>query len=229
MLDLNTPKGRIIDAALKLAVEHGWNDLTLDRIAMGADVTLAEFRKHFSSKAEILAAFTCAVDDAVLAKEPDVTEQARERLFDVLMTRFDMMKPYRAGLTRIRDDLRIRPGDALAQLATTARSQYWMLAASGIRADGPRAVLHLPGVMSVYLKAFDVWLNDDDPGLAKTMATLDSRLRQGERFMQRLDDIRSAAERFCSAFAPSRCAPTKRATPVEPVIEATPPATQGNA
>lgn len=219
MLDLNTPKGKIIDAALKLAAEVGWNGLTLDRIATHAGVSLAEFRKHFSAKPQVLAAFTRAVDDAVLAKVTDPAENARERLFDVLMTRFDLMAPYKAGLKRIADDLRTHPGEGLAQLLITARSQYWMLTAAGVRAEGPRGAVRLPGVIAVYLKTFEVWLQDTDEGLAKTMAALDSRLRQGERFMQQLHDIRSAAERFCSAFMPSRCPPKAPATAAAPAAE----------
>lgn len=236
MLDLKTPKGRIVDAALKLAADAGWNALTLDRIATTAGVSLAEFRQHFHSKPQILAAFTRAIDDAILSKVADASESARERLFDVLMTRFDLMTPYKPGLKRIRDDMRMHPGEALVQLCVATRSQYWMLAAAGIGAEGPRGAVSLPGAVAVYLKAFEVWLDDDDPGLAKTMAALDGRLRQGERFMQRLHDVRTAAEKFCCAFAPPRCSPKKAAAPAEasatPATDTTPAAPaapQGNA
>lgn len=233
MLDLKKPKDSIIDAALKLA-EHGWNELTLDRISTAAGVSLAEFRTHFQSKPQILMAFTRAIDDAVLAKASDAGDSPRERLFDVLMTRFDLMAPYKAGLKRIHEDWRIRPGEALAQLAFAARSQYWMLAAAGIGAEGPRGVLRIPGAVSIYVKAFEVWLGDDDPGLAKTMAALDTSLRRGESFMQRLHDIRGAAERLRSAFTPPRSAPKQPVTPPEaavdaPVAEPTPSVSQGNA
>jgi hypothetical protein len=35
-----------------------------------------------------------------------------------------------------------------------------------------------------------VWLDDDDPGLARTMAELDRRLRQAERTWMRLERLR---------------------------------------
>ena len=95
MLDLTTPRGKIVDAALRLAASQGWNGLSLDRIANEAGVPLSEFSKEFSSKAEILAAFSRGVDTAVLAKvDPADAEVAhRDRLFDVLMTRFELMTP----------------------------------------------------------------------------------------------------------------------------------------
>jgi AcrR family transcriptional regulator len=208
MLDLATPRGKIIDAALRLAASDGWSGLGLNRIATEAGVNLAEFRHHFRSKAEILAGFTRAVDDAVLAKAgpAEAGASARDRLFDVLMTRFDVMAPYRDGLRRIRQDLRFRPAESAAQLAALACSQYWMLAAAGIETDCAHSALGVPGLLGVYARVFDVWLDDTDPGLAKTMAALDGGLQRGERFMQRLDDIRSAAERFACAFMPKRTA-----------------------
>jgi hypothetical protein len=65
-------------------------------------------------------------------------------------------------------------------------------------------MLRVPGLMSIYARAFDIWLEDDDPGLARTMAGLDSRLRRGERAMRRIDDFGAAAVRFCAGFLPTK-------------------------
>ncbi|MGF1621914.1 MAG: TetR family transcriptional regulator [Rhodomicrobiaceae bacterium] len=202
MLDLTSTRGKIVDAALRLAATHGWSGLSLDRIANEAGLSLTDFRKEFSSKAEILAAYARAVDDAALARvDPaDADVAPRDRLFDVLMTRFELMAPHKEGIRRIRRDLRTRPGEGIAQLGTAARSLYWMLAAAGIDAEGSRGVIRVPGLMSVYARAFDTWLEDDDPGLARTMAALDSRLRRGERAMRRIDDFGAAAVRFCEGL-----------------------------
>ena len=206
MLDFTSVRGKIIDAALRLAATSGWSGLSLGQIAEAAGIGLADFRKEFSSKADILAAYTRMVDDAVLAKvgPADAALSPRDRLFDVLMTRFELMAPQRQGLRRIASDLRSRPGEGLAQFGVAAQSIYWMLAAAGINAEGARGALRVPGVMSVYARAFDIWLEDDDPGLARTMAALDSRLRRAERFAQRLDDIGAAASRFISGLTSKR-------------------------
>lgn len=205
MLDLTSNRGKIIDAAIGLAASHGWSGLSLDRIANESRLSLKDFRKEFSTKAEILAAFTRAVDDAVLAKvDPaDSSLAARDRLFDVLMTRFELMGPHKTALKRITDDLRFRLGEGAVQFGAVSRSLYWMLAAAGIDAEGSRGVLRVPALLSLYLRVFAIWLEDDDPGLARTMAALDSRLRRGERAMQRVDDMRSAAARLCANIVPS--------------------------
>jgi AcrR family transcriptional regulator len=200
MLDLTNTRHKILDAALKLADERGWANLPLDAIANRAGIKLAEFRKEFMTKAQILSAFGRAVDDAVLVKitPADAELAPRDRLFDVLMTRFETMAPYKAGLKRIRDDLRFQPGQGVSQICIATRSLYWMMVAAGIDVEGARGAIRLPGLMGVYVRVFDTWLEDDDPGLARTMAALDSRLRRGERIFQRVDEFGETASGFCA-------------------------------
>ena len=41
--------------------------------------------------------------------------------------------------------------------------------------------MRVAGLGMIYASVFGIWLEDDDPGLARTMAALDRRLRRGER------------------------------------------------
>jgi AcrR family transcriptional regulator len=201
MIDQTTPRGKIIDAAFRLAAERGWSGLSLDEIAAAAGSNLVYFRREFQTKAQILTAFTREVDDTVLARiGRDAGTAPRDRLFDVLMTRFEVMTPYKEALRRILGDLRYRPGDSLVQFGATGRSLYWMMTAAGLEADGPRGAFSLPGLMGIYARVFDIWLDDDDPGMARTMAALDSRLRRGERMVQRVDDMLAAAGQMFSSL-----------------------------
>src|SRR5262245_1198083 len=104
MLDMSTPGGRIIAAAMRLAAERPWPDVTLPDIPNAAQTSLVDLRRSYSSKADILAAFVRSVDDAVLARSPDRSAssgQPRDALFDVLMSRFDVLSPYKLALKSI--------------------------------------------------------------------------------------------------------------------------------
>ncbi len=201
MLDSATPRDRIIAAALRLAETHGWRELSLGEIAAGAGIPLGEMRREFQSKGQILAAFSRAVDQAVLEKfaapGPDVP---RDRLFDVLITRFEIMQPYKPAIRRIREDLGTSFGEALAQLRPALKSQYWMLAAAGINGEGGRGMMRVQGLLAIYGRVFGVWLSDDDPGLARTMAALDRRLRRGESVLRGMERIREGCESFARAL-----------------------------
>src|SRR5262249_32888179 len=136
MLDSTTPHGRIIAAALRLAETRAWRELSLGEIAGEAGIPLALLRGTFQSKGQILVAFARAVDQAVLEKFASPgADAARDRLFDVLITRFEIMQPYKAAIRRIHADLGSSFGEALPQLRQALKSQYWMLAAAGISGE----------------------------------------------------------------------------------------------
>ena len=207
MFDLATPRGRILEAALTLAAGKPWRDVTLHEIAQSAGVTLLDLSKDFYGKLSILAAFTKLVDESVLRQARvlrGTQETARDRVFDVVMTRFDVLQPYRAALKSIVQDGGISP--SLDQLGRMMRSQHWMLVAAGIPADGPAGRAREAALLSVYARAFREWLDDEDPGRAKTMAVLDRRLRNGERWMQTFEGVHARFGKIGDLFkrGPSR-------------------------
>ena len=211
MLDLSGTKGRIITAALRLAGERPWRDVTLTDIAKGADVNLNEVRREFNSKADILAAFVRAVDDAVLARGPKraAGQSARDALFDVVMSRFDVLAPYKGALASITETFTFDP----ALMRALAHSQAWMLRAADISAEGVEGQLRTAGLGAVYGSVFRTWLKDDDPGLARTMAALDRRLRRGEETLNSIDAL---AKRVCDVVEGLRNACKRASAPSEP-------------
>src|SRR5690625_5900530 len=95
---------RIIDAALELAAQGRWSEVTLNAIADEAQVSLARIYEDFGSRGDILAAFFRRIDAEVLGEEEDALseeEPARDRLFDVLMRRFEALPPYHSAVYSI--------------------------------------------------------------------------------------------------------------------------------
>jgi AcrR family transcriptional regulator len=204
MLDSGTPTGRIVAAALRLAGERPWADVTLTDIAAAAQVNLVDLRRSFSSKADVLAAFVRAVDDAVLARSPERTGlasgQQRDALFDVLMSRFDVLAPYKPALKSIAETWSADP----ALLRALSQSQSWMLRAAGIPVEGIEGQARAAGLGAIYATVFRTWLKDDDPGLARTMAALDRRLRRAESTLGSLDELKKKLRGLGEAFANMR-------------------------
>jgi AcrR family transcriptional regulator len=184
----------IVDALLKLAAEQRFEDITISAICSEAKVSLADFRDAFPSKGAVLAGFTRRIDRAVLerAGEENPDEPAKERLFDVLMRRLDAMAPYRDALREITHYLRRDPMAALAFNQVLINSMRFMLEAAGIAHEGAAGAIKLQGLALAWARIVDVWLDDEEPGLAKTMAELDRVLTRGEKSvsaLERLDDF----------------------------------------
>ncbi|MCJ2083822.1 TetR/AcrR family transcriptional regulator [Methylobacterium sp. J-090] len=193
-----SPREAAVAALMRLAAEQPWNDIEVGDIAREAGLTLAEFRDLFPSKGAVLGGLAKILDRKVL--EGDATDLAeeptRERLFDVLMRRLDAMTPYKDALRRISYALRGDPLSMLALNGVALNSHRFMLAAAGINTEGPLGRLKLQGVVVAFARTVEVWLHDDDPALARTMAKLDKEIRNGERFMERADDARRLTAPF---------------------------------
>jgi AcrR family transcriptional regulator len=187
MFDQFTPKGRVLAAALDCAAKKRWAEVTLANIADAAKLPLADLRNEFGSKTDILAALVRAVDDEVLKRAPKPAEgqPARDALFDIIMARFDALGPYRSALKSIHAS---GPAD-LSLARPLLSSMHWMLEAAGIGTDGARGSLRVTGLATIYASVFRIWLEDDDPGLARTMAALDRRLRRAERTLRNVEDV----------------------------------------
>jgi AcrR family transcriptional regulator len=186
--DRADPSDRIVDAAFKLIAERGWRPLGLADIAGAAGLTLAQLYRLYRSKSAILAAFRRRIDGAVLAglDPADRAEGPRDRLFDVLMRRFDALRPHRAALAVL---WRECPGDPLAALAgacALAGSMAWMLEAAGISAAGPLGRLRAQGLAAIWLATMPAWLKDDSEDQARTMAALDRNLSRAENLLRSL-------------------------------------------
>ncbi len=191
------PSQRIISAALSLAAAQGWHATSLADIAAAAEVSLAELRALYPSKAAVLAGYAASVDAKVLeAVDPDMAESpAHERLFDVLMKRFDVLNNQKPGIEAI---LRSRPCDLEAALCAPLilrRSMRWMLEAAGLRSSGLTGAVRIKALALVYLATLTVWLRDDSEDMARTMAALDRQLRRLDWLAGRLCRFRRGPAR----------------------------------
>ena len=178
----------IVDTAMKLAAEGRWRGLSLAEIAEAAKVPISKVYPVYASRQAILDAFVRRIDAAVLAESDaeDLDGGARDRLFDVLMRRFDALDPYKDAVATVAFDQARDPLAALASACRLRRSMALMLEAAGLASGGARGALRVKGVALIYLSALRVWLRDESEDKARTMAALDKQLRRAEALILRL-------------------------------------------
>lgn len=186
-----TNRERIVEAFMALLAEKPIEQIGFGDIAARAGLSLTECRAEFGSVMGVLAAFLKETDRKVLAGgEGDMAEETpRERLFDVLMRRFETLDPYKPAIRSLLRSACRNPGLALVLNGLGVRSQAWMLTAANIDAAGPRGAIRAQGLALLYAKVMRVWLDDDDPGLARTLAALDGALARGQRWAGFLDEL----------------------------------------
>jgi AcrR family transcriptional regulator len=186
-----TDRDRAIEAFMDLLAEKPIEQIGFGEIAARAGLSLPDLRNMFGSTIAILAAHIKNVDRAVLAHDASdmVEEPPRERLFDVLMRRLEVLAPHRAAIRSLNRSVTCNPGLALALNALAVRSQQWMLTAADIGAAGPKGMMRAQGLAVLFAGVLRTWIHDDDEGLARTMAALDRALARGQVWSGMLDGL----------------------------------------
>ena len=194
-----TPRERIIQALMDLLAEQPIERIGLAELADRAGVTLAELRGEFGSPLAVLSAHVKELDRKVLAEvDPDMEEESpRERLFDVLMRRLELLSQHREAVRGLLRSARRDPPLALALNAMAVRSQQWMLTAAGIGASGPKGMVRAQGLALLFANVLRTWVDDEDDN-TQTLAALDRELARGQRFAGLLDDLCRIPEAACN-------------------------------
>ena len=176
---------RIIEAACAAIAREGWRRTSLAAIAAEAGLPILALYRRFGSRQAILVELMRKIDEQVLADPPtaEPDERPRDRLFDLLMRRFDALLPYRPAFAALRRELPADPASALCLGAALCGSMRWMLEASDITTAGLGGALAVNLATAAYLSAMRVWSGDDSEDLGRTMAALDNSLRRIERWL----------------------------------------------
>lgn len=175
---------RLIDAMLDLAAREGWQAVTLPAIAEGAGARLSELYPAWRSRMAVLAAFMRRIDREVVETDfafaPEDT--ARDRLFEVLMGRFDALQPHREAIQRIRAGMVRDPVASAATMRQLSCSMAWMLEAAHLSSEGVAGKVKIAGLTGLWLRCMAVWVEDDSKDMSRTMAALDRDLGRVDRW-----------------------------------------------
>ncbi|CAN0405546.1 unnamed protein product, partial [Discosporangium mesarthrocarpum] len=173
---------RILDAALKLASEMRWREISMEMIADESGASLARVYELFPSKNALLNAFIRRTDQAVLAGHDfdDASEPVRERILDVLMRRLDALAPHKAAVVSITRDLGMDPAALLCSGPAFMKSMAWSLEAAGVGISGLMGLARIKGLAAIYLGALRIWMRDDTQDQSVTMAYIDKNLKRAE-------------------------------------------------
>lgn len=169
----------LVTAALTIAGNEGWLRTTVPAAAQAAGLPLPQARGRFRGRLSILQRFSQMVDQAALTGVV-ADGSIRDRLFDLLMRRFDALQANRLGVLAILRALPRTPETALLLACETRNSMRWMLQTAGVTTDGLRGALRIRGLMVVWLYAMRAWERDESADLSTTMAAVDTALQRAE-------------------------------------------------
>lgn len=172
-------------AALTLAAAAPWREVTLVKLAHAASRPVADF--YGASLGEAIdcveEAFDRAIGESVDALDP--SHSVRDRLFELIMRRFEAMEPHRAAVTAMEQGQDRDPTLMASAHQRHVRCARWVLALAGLEADGMTGQARAQGLGVIIGQARAAWRGDRAGDFAKTMASLDKNLRRAEEMFGR--------------------------------------------
>lgn len=177
------PADAIVDAGLALAAENGWTAVTMAAVAERSGQPLGDVLLFAPTRAHLLTRFLDRLDAANLGglQAPGEEDTPRDRLFEVLMRRFDLLSARREAVRAVMTGVMRDPPSAALLACRVGRSAAALLGAAGISAEGVRGFARVQGLKVVMACALKAWMTDDSADMAKTMAALDKALGRAER------------------------------------------------
>lgn len=172
-------------AALTIAAAKSWREVTLGDLAQAAGRPVAELYGASLWEAVdcVEEAFDRAIADGLAALDPQ--QSVRDRLFDLIMKRFEAMEPHRAAVLAMEQGVDRDPTLLASAHQRHVRCARWVLALAGLEADGMTGQARAQGLGVIIGQARAAWRGDDAGDFAKTMASLDKNLRRAEEMFGR--------------------------------------------
>ncbi len=184
------PRHRIVEAALDLAEEVGWEGVRLRRVAERLGVPAAELRLHFRDLDAVADAWLVRADAAMLAP-PDAGFAglpARERLFRVIMRWLDALAGHRhvTGEMLAAKLYPVHVHHNVALVFWVSRTVQWIREAALLDAGGRRRQVEEIGLTGLFVATLYRWVRDESPGQLRTREFLARRLERADGVMARL-------------------------------------------
>ncbi len=184
----DSPLDKATEALMSLLAEQPWHKATLDVVATRAGLSLADLAATVQNRFDLLDHFgaTTNIRAIKIAEDEGGSEAVRDKLFALLMARFDVLAPYKPAIAALAKSARRDPGLALYFAHRVRQAMSLFLEAAGVNSSSAQGSVKAAGLSVLYGRVLRVWFKDDSEDQAKTMAALDKALADAETWGKRL-------------------------------------------
>src|SRR5512132_297150 len=185
--ETTSPGERIVDAAITLAEEVGWENVRLRIVAERLGLSLAQVSGHFRDlDAGADAWFARARREMLGPVPPEFAGlPARQRLETLLLRWFETTSAHRrVSVQMLAGKLwPFHPHHWVPLIFDLSRTILWLRDAAGLDAGSPRRELEEVGLTWLFLLTLLVWSRDKSEGQARTRRFLRKRLADADVLM----------------------------------------------
>ena len=165
---------------LKFLKKKSWDEIRLEEI-------LRNSKKHkntIKTKNDLLRNINRYVD-YLLKKEISSIEKSstKDMLFEVIMTRFDVLQKYRNSFLTLFESFKLKPQKTIILVPSFLESMFLTASLANIEIKGIKGSLKIKGIFIIYIATYLEWINDTSKSLEKTMTILDQNLNKASKIL----------------------------------------------
>ena len=174
-------KKAICDAAIKLAGKSAWSTITLSQIAKEAKISLPKLKALYFETSDILPDIISQTDKKVSAlANIDFQNNSHDRLFEIFMTRFEILQKNRKSVLSIGNACKNDPKLLRIVFKSHFESMKKTLELAKLIEPGIIGITQILCICAVYQFTTYHWMEDNSKDLSKTMAVLDNSLNKAQ-------------------------------------------------
>ena len=165
---------------LKLLKKKSWGEIRLEEIIRNSK----KHKKTIKTKNDLLRNINRYVD-YLLKKETSSIEKSstKDMLFEVIMSRFDVLQKYRNSFLTLFDSYKLKPQKSIILIPSFLESMFLTASLANIEIKGIKGSLTIKGIFIIYIATYLEWMNDTSKSLEKTMTTLDQYLNKASKIL----------------------------------------------
>ena len=164
----------IQDSFMNILLHKKFKDVEIYEIIKKAKIKSKEFNFFYQNKEQIVISFFTRID---------LMMEIKDNLFEVCMTRFEILDQYKASINNIYSSLKTQPNLAINLYESFFKTMKLILKLSLINTKPIKGHIKLIIFSLVYLSILNEWIKDFSFNNEKTMAILDTRLSLIESFI----------------------------------------------
>jgi hypothetical protein len=171
----------ILDAWVHVMTRDGWVQARIDAVARAAACSVDAVAAVAADRWDALRGLDTRIERLALAEAAsDPDESVRNRLFALLMGRFDALQEHRDLAHQLHAAARTDPALALFVMTLVPPMLRRLGEAAGVDAGGLLGPLRVAALSALYVQVARVWLTDESADFSATMKALDSALARAE-------------------------------------------------
>ena len=173
---------KLVEMTMTILEKKNWDDFNIEELTK--KMKKKNIKNIVSTKDDLLNHISRFFDYKMIKQIKQIEQtNKKDMIFEIMMTRFDILQIYRKQIIKIFNFLKAKPHKFIFLLPSFIESMIEIAKIAKIPINGIKANIKIKGLLILYFATFLTWLKDPTKTLEKTMNALDDNLDKAGKIL----------------------------------------------